>query len=541
MIKKNSFRFYLFSLDSSYYCYDCFTNKIYEVDQVLFEYIKREDIKMIKEKYVFFYKKVILKKEITKRQVLKCNKKSFHDEKCCVTLDFSNNCNMDCKYCYRNKYEKSKLKKEDFDKILDYIKNKYFPSAKEYSFSLGYTSESSLDLDDLIYFDSLIAKNEGYLFEYNDFSLKKLIQIFNYLPKKITQKYSNKNFNNKKSIVLVLNDILCKEKLWNHYNYRQNSYIASLLNFTQTPSLSKTVVINRQILNDNFKKFNIKKNIAYMSMSFMTNGTAVTSKFIDFIKSIYMTEIWVSIDGPKIIHNSSRLLKNGSGSFEKTIEGIELLQRNSILVNASVVINPVFTDLLQITNFLISKNLQKISISLPRGKYLEDNFSKKTIDSILDSIILIYKQIENELKNEENKTLFALKSNAFLYKAKDIVNNKYVASRCYWGKEVVIDANGNWYHCNSTVGNEKDNCGSIKKGVKIQKIKRQKTLLDYERCKNCTVKYLCGGLCYADEINGYKDSQFLECYYRKSMFKNLIIFIAQLKRKNLLSKFIKQL
>lgn len=342
-----------------------------------------------------------------------------------------------------------------------------------------------------------------------------IFEIYSFLPEEIKKKYFLHNTNDVKTATSVLNDILMNEKLWNSSKFKQNNYIQNILDFTNNPSLSKTVIINRQLINDNFSKFVVKKDIAYMSMSFMTNGTNITNKYIEFIKSIYMTEIWVSLDGPQSIHDKVRIQKNKKGSFEKTIKGIHLLQQNGIFVNCSSVITPDSLDLLKTTQFLLSENIKTIAITLPRGKYLEENFNKEMIDTLLESINSIYKQIHSELLRNEYITFTALKSNIFLYKIKDIVNNKYVSSRCYWGKEVFIDSKGDWYHCNSTIGNPKDNCGSISKKLDYSKIKRQKTLKDYKQCKYCSMKYLCGGLCHADEMNNYKVSQKLECYYRK--------------------------
>ena len=536
-----NWRFFTFHNNENYYSYDCITNKIYKIECLLYQAINAANIRLIKQKNECFYKNVIKKRNISKKQELKNNKISIDNNKCCVTLDFSNTCNLDCKYCYRKKSEVSKLSKNEVEKIVKYIKTIYFPSAKDYSFSLGYTSESSLDLDYLIFFDTLIAKYEGYLFKETDFSISEFTEIYSFLPEEIKKKYFLHNTNDVKTVTSVLNDILMNEKLWNSSKFKQNNYIQNILDFTNNPSLSKTVIINRQLINDNFSKFVVKKDVAYMSMSFMTNGTNITNKYIEFIKSIYMTEIWVSLDGPQSIHDKVRIQKNKKGSFENTIKGIHLLQQNGISVNCSSVITPDSLDLLKTTQFLLSENIKTIAITLPRGKYLEENFNKEKIDTLLESINSIYKQIHSELLRNEYFTFTALKTNIFLYKIKDIINNKYVSSRCYWGKEIFIDSKGDWYHCNSTIGNTKDNCGSINKNLNYSKIKRQKTLKDYRQCKYCSVKYLCGGLCYADEINNYKVSQKLECYYRKNMLMNLIKFITELKDENLLSKIIQHL
>ena len=90
--------------------------------------------------------------------------KSVSVNKAFCTINISNHCNLSCTYCYRNKKETSHLRLKDLDTIIESIINNIYPNASEYSFSFSYTSESSLDLESLRYFDSLIAKYEGYLF-----------------------------------------------------------------------------------------------------------------------------------------------------------------------------------------------------------------------------------------------------------------------------------------------------------------------------------------------------------------------------------------
>ena len=101
---------------------------------------------------------------------------------------------------------------KDLDTIIESIINNIYPNASEYSFSFSYTSESSLDLESLRYFDSLIAKYEGYLFSEKDFKEISPDILFDKLPNEIKNKYSTKIKND--NYIDILNQILQKEKLW---------------------------------------------------------------------------------------------------------------------------------------------------------------------------------------------------------------------------------------------------------------------------------------------------------------------------------------
>ena len=93
---------------------------------------------------------------------------SFHpDEKCYVSINLSSSCNMNCSYCF--KVNQSRIKKDTLEEIFNYVTEEYYPNAKEFVFSVGYSSEPFLDLELIDYLDELIAKKEGFLIHDEDF------------------------------------------------------------------------------------------------------------------------------------------------------------------------------------------------------------------------------------------------------------------------------------------------------------------------------------------------------------------------------------
>lgn len=525
MLKKKFWNIYLFSVNDKHFCYNCITNKIYQLSSDLFFNINNKNIKRT---YNTFYK--ILKTKDQKYSP------SASPTKCIVTLNFSNTCNLHCSYCYRNKNENKKMSKEEIENIIKFIKYEYMPEANEYVFSLCYTSESSFDLDYLVFFDSLIAKYEGYLFENNDFIYFSPKEIFKILPSSILNKYNIEKGND----IDILNKILMNEKLWLYFDFSYDNYLKDLISFTSIISLSKTVTINRQLLNHYFTKYNINKTIKYMSMSFMTNATNITNAYINFIKSIYMKEIYVSIDGPENEHNSSRKFLDGKGSFSRTIEGIKKLQAAGIEVYTSSVLTPDNHDFHKIVHFLISYNIKKIGYSIARTDASTQNYSKYYIDNILVGIDKLYDEILEELQKSSNKILSVVKRNPFILLVFDIYSHSKRLYRCNWGKEMVIDANGNIYHCNSTIGNKKDFLGNWNEKPKKEEIFQLQNVNTFKRCKKCFAKYLCGGICYAEILNKHEKNIELECYYKKNLIKKACIFFVKLQQNNLLDLFINE-
>lgn len=63
---------------------------------------------------------------------------------------------------------RTSLSNKQLKEIMNYVTQVYQSNASQYIFSLCYTSESSLDLMKLKYFDYLIGQNEGYLFSHKN-------------------------------------------------------------------------------------------------------------------------------------------------------------------------------------------------------------------------------------------------------------------------------------------------------------------------------------------------------------------------------------
>lgn len=60
-----------------------------------------------------------------------------------------------------------------------------------------------------------------------------------------------------------------------------------------------------------------------------TNATLITQEWCDFFRCQHI-QIGVSLDGPPLVHNASRVDRQGGGTFERTMRGVRLLQKNGI-------------------------------------------------------------------------------------------------------------------------------------------------------------------------------------------------------------------
>ncbi|WP_117232914.1 anaerobic sulfatase maturase [Vibrio maerlii] len=72
--------------------------------------------------------------------------------------------------------------------------------------------------------------------------------------------------------------------------------------------------------------------------TFQTNGTLINHQWAQLFKT-HNVMVGVSIDGPNLLNDISRIDKSGHSSFEKTVRGINLLKEHEVEFNTLTVIN----------------------------------------------------------------------------------------------------------------------------------------------------------------------------------------------------------
>lgn len=72
--------------------------------------------------------------------------------------------------------------------------------------------------------------------------------------------------------------------------------------------------------------------------TFQTNGTLINNRWAQFFKQ-HNVMVGVSVDGPNLLNDISRIDKNGNSSFEKTMRGISLLKEHEVEFNTLTVVN----------------------------------------------------------------------------------------------------------------------------------------------------------------------------------------------------------
>lgn len=215
--------------------------------------------------------------------------------------------------------------------------------------------------------------------------------------------------------------------------------------------------------------------IREIAVSIFTNGTLVTKDYAQQLADAGLKIARVSLDGhTAAVHDSIR----GKGAFKKTVQGIKNLKEVGIRVNTVSVISTLNHQFHQeIRAFVreIADSNDFVGV-YPWGRATED-LSLATEESM-------------EFRMGSLKT-------------DKIVTNVSPRNRCNVGETIYIKANGDIFPCfllrfpEFKVGNIKENdLADMYKTDMIQKLLGI-TVRDIDGCKDCYIRYYCGGGCRA--------------------------------------------
>lgn len=520
---------------NSEYVYDSVTNNLGNISDDVIERINtNKSSKNLKgkEKEVFNLLKNAKETEVLSKK---------NSDETFVTICYSNRCNLNCTYCYRNKQNNTKeLKNEDFERIADYVINQYNPNSKVYVFSLGLSSEPMLEIEKIQNFQNVLSKYDGSLFSESDFLGISPKEVFDNLPVKIKDKYINNN-----DYIKSINSVLKTERLAQIYNIKPGCIYKGFNSLLENEYLcqSKLAFLNRKILEYVYGE-KIKRNESkYFAISFFSNGTLIDEEKAQIIKGLDINEMHISLDGDEEINNSSRRYYDGTGSYRDVIKGIKNLQKYGIKIIISTVITPEYPSITRIIQNLRMLHLDQIKFNILR----EENgysFTKDKLQELLKDFDALCELMIEEFKNDNFELLHLLRDSLLINPIMNIVfKNKYI-HRCNWGENLVIDSEGNMYPCLYTMGNKTYSYGNYKEGKKFSQIYKPILVSDKKTCKLCWARYLCGGSCHyaglASKNSPYETDE-IECMYRKGLIKCSLKMMTELINHGLLKTVIQHL
>jgi uncharacterized protein len=238
-----------------------------------------------------------------------------------------------------------------------------------------------------------------------------------------------------------------------------------------------------------------------LELCIVTNGYTL-SEYVEILRKGEIREIQVTLDGTETVHNKRRFLKNGDGTFNKIIPGIDACLENLIPVNLRMVIDKENIDNLpEFAQFAIEKGWTKNPIFKTQiGRNYELHHCQSATDKLFDRISL-YEKIYDLVKENPHILQFfkpAYSVAKFLYENGDLPDPLFdscPACKTEWA----FDYTGKIYPCTATVGKIEESVGvfhpSVMKDADLINQWETRDVTSIPECNECNYQLACGGGC----------------------------------------------
>ncbi len=232
-----------------------------------------------------------------------------------------------------------------------------------------------------------------------------------------------------------------------------------------------------------------------------TNGVLLNDEIMEFANK-EMSNVVLSIDGRKEVHDFMRPFRKGAGSYDLVVPKFQKLaeSRNQTDYYVRGTFTHYNTDFAKDVIHLSELGFEQISVE-PVVAAPEDSYAltEEDIPKLLDQYDELAKYI---LERRKSKWI------NFFHFMLDLSGGPCVYKRlsgCGSGTEyLAVTPWGDLYPCHQFVGNEKFLMGDVYKGVTNTELReefKQCNVYAKEDCKNCFAKFFCSGGCAANAYN----------------------------------------
>ncbi|WP_299436682.1 radical SAM protein [uncultured Aquimarina sp.] len=239
-----------------------------------------------------------------------------------------------------------------------------------------------------------------------------------------------------------------------------------------------------------------------IQFSITTNGTLVREEDAIFFEK-YGFAVTVSLDGLKTDHDKLRLMKNGTGSYDKIMKKIEPLLRlqKKMQVSARVTVTSQNMNLGDTLDTFIEMGFHSVGFSpLLKSSDGEKEMSKENLENLLTGMIDCGLRFERAVL-QGKRYPFLNMINAL----KEIDKETHRPYPCgagagYFG----VSADGELSACHRFVNEPKGKMGTVEGGVDpvLQNTwLKERHVHNQSPCGQCWARYLCGGGCHHEVID----------------------------------------
>lgn len=282
-----------------------------------------------------------------------------------------------------------------------------------------------------------------------------------------------------------------------------------LYDLTIHNSLSIVFYGGEPLLNENweFIKEFLSLQLDNTKYEIITNGLGIDTylnMFLTYKKQISCFTI--TVDGPKYIHDKRRLFKNGS--YDKIMNNIELLLKSEFFIKIRV--NLDYENIEYLSELLddIESNLKEynkyflIDLHLVSCKSDTDFKQLKLID-FADKVL--------SLRRYSFKINVAEQLLKRLFDSASVFATNYIQKDfCNYYDNIIINNNGDIYHCNEAMGMENFKIANIFDENIYDKIGYVESL-DKGICQDCPFDIVCKGKCKYENFIKKGSSDLVTC------------------------------
>ncbi len=250
-----------------------------------------------------------------------------------------------------------------------------------------------------------------------------------------------------------------------------------------------------------------KQRNALVDFTMTTNATLLTKSIIDFLKE-HKFGLTISIDGPKSIHNKTRLTNSQRGSYDLVRKKSEMLlsMYKDRPIGARVTLTKGVTSVEEIWDHLYNE-LKFTEVGFAPATASDNaifNLSEKELIEVFEGFkTLGEKYINSALKDEFNgfSNLHRLIG--------DIHAGRKKKLPCGAGVGLLsVSYEGSFDLCHRFTGSDFTNFGNVNKGLNKEKLSNFLEVRLNKKdanCSSCHIRNLCAGGCYHESYIRYND------------------------------------
>jgi uncharacterized protein len=250
------------------------------------------------------------------------------------------------------------------------------------------------------------------------------------------------------------------------------------------------------------------KGVDYRN-SIQTNGTLMDEDWLEFFKHNNFS-ISVSLDGPREIHDQSRIYSSGRGSFDDVMKSVRLLKQSKLWFGVPLVISKLNKNRVEeIFDFFTKEKLNFHVIPLTKAGNAKEGYQDLGLepDELADPWIKLYNKW---FKLDKEQYVFCTD---FVYKSANVLSGcsrDCISMKQCAESNISIDPQGNVYPC-ATFSAKKDFCygniccdslSNLLSNELAYKLKNRKIP---DGCHLCRWLPSCNGGCYSRAYNFYGD------------------------------------